>query len=459
LYTNIVNLRTNFASFEHRKLLRYVSSFNLTRKVMSLRALRLVKGLRDGRHMLQTTARLQHMRPESAGDSAEGGGAEGSGKDSTKEAALVEKVEDILSSSGSMSTITVPENWPIVPIVAINRYPLFPGFIKKVDVVKDEPLKELLRRKVKMRQPYVGVFVKKDDENKAESVASLADLYPVGSFAQIIEMRDLGAVIELILSAQRRIRLLEPVDDNADDAAAGANVGRVNGRRAGQQRRMGRPPKAGKEKSEKEKDEESPSGPELHSEPTIILARTENVITEPIEKTVEVKATMQAIVQTVRDIVQYNALFGQQINLLLHPSHNVIDNPVYLCDLVATLVQSADTVDLQSMMQEMDLKRRLEMALLLVEKEKTVAKLKHDINKDVERKVQEQHRKFLLNEQLKVIKKELGIEKEDKVAIAEKMEERIKDLKVPEYAMKVIKEEQAKLSFLDPHSSEFSVAR
>lgn len=40
------------------------------------------------------------------------------------------------------------------------------------------------------------------------------------------------------------------------------------------------------------------------------------------------------------------------------------------------------------------------MALLLVEKEKTLAKLKHDINKDVERKVQEQHRKYLLNEQV-----------------------------------------------------------
>uniref|UniRef100_A0A914ZSH4 Lon protease homolog, mitochondrial n=1 Tax=Parascaris univalens TaxID=6257 RepID=A0A914ZSH4_PARUN len=400
--------------------------------------------------------RLYSSEAASAGDNAGGGGAEGSGKDAAKEAALVEQVEDILASSGSMSTITVPENWPIVPIIAVNRYPLFPGFIKKVDIVKDEPLKDLLRRKVKMRQPYVGVFVKRDDENKAESVASLSDLYPVGSFAQIIEMRDLGAVIELILSAQRRIRILEAVDDSPEDSSTGS-VGRVNGRRVGQQRRTGKPSKVGKEKGEKEKD--SAPGPDLNLEPTLILAKTENVITEPIERTVEVKATMQAIVQTIRDIVQYNALFGQQINLLLHPSHNVIDNPVYLCDLVATLVQSADTVDLQNMMQEMDLKRRLEMALLLVEKEKTVAKLKHDINKDVERKVQEQHRKFLLNEQLKVIKKELGIEKEDKVAIAEKMEERIKDLKVPEYAMKVIKEEQAKLSFLDPHSSEFSVAR
>ncbi|KAF1593298.1 UNVERIFIED_CONTAM: hypothetical protein FQV16_0001525, partial [Eudyptes robustus] len=92
-------------------------------------------------------------------------------------------------------------------------------------------------------------------------------------------------------------------------------------------------------------------------------------------------------------------------------------------------------------------------------KEKTVAKLKHDINKDVEKKVQEQHRKYLLNEQLKAIKKELGLEKDDKQTIVEKMEERLKGLNVPEYAMKVIKEEQQKMSFLDPHSSEFSVCR
>lgn len=46
------------------------------------------------------------------------------------------------------------------------------------------------------------------------------------------------------------------------------------------------------------------------------------------------------------------------------------------------------------------MKRRLELALVLIEKEKTFARLKHDINKDVEKKVQEQHRKFLLNEQV-----------------------------------------------------------
>jgi len=40
----------------------------------------------------------------------------------------------------------------------------------------------------------------------------------------------------------------------------------------------------------------------------------------------------------------------------------------------------------------------------LLEKEKTIAKLKHQISKDVEKKVQDQHRKYLLQEQMKAIK-------------------------------------------------------
>ena len=77
----------------------------------------------------------------------------------------------------------------------------------------------------------------------------------------------------------------------------------------------------------------------------------------------------------------------------------------------------------------------------------------------MEKKVQDQHRKYLLNEQLKAIKKELGIEKDDKQSVIERMRDRLKNLTVPEHVMKVINEEEQKLNFLDPHSSEFSVSR
>lgn len=58
-----------------------------------------------------------------------------------------------------------------------------------------------------------------------------------------------------------------------------------------------------------------------------------------------------------------------------------------------------------------------------------------------------------------VIKKELGLEKDDKDAIEEKFRGRLKELVVPLHVMEVIEEELSKLSFLDNHSSEFNVTR
>lgn len=46
---------------------------------------------------------------------------------------------------------------------------------------------------MKLNQPYAGIFVKKSDENTDEVVRSLEEVYPVGTFAQIVELQDLGS--------------------------------------------------------------------------------------------------------------------------------------------------------------------------------------------------------------------------------------------------------------------------
>lgn len=95
------------------------------------------------------------------------------------------------------------------------------------------------------------------------------------------------------------------------------------------------------------------------------------------------------------------------------------------------------------------------MALTLLKKELELSRLQQKIGREVEEKVKQQHRKYILQEQLKVIKKELGIEKDDKDAIGEKYREKLKDKVVPEAIMTVIDEELTKLNFLESHSSEF----
>ena len=93
--------------------------------------------------------------------------------------------------SGVPMSPKVPDNWPVVPIIAINKNPLFPKFHKIVEVT-DERLIPVLRQKVRLNHPYAGLFVKKDDENTSEVVKHPDDVYPIGSFVQIVEMQDLG---------------------------------------------------------------------------------------------------------------------------------------------------------------------------------------------------------------------------------------------------------------------------
>lgn len=95
------------------------------------------------------------------------------------------------------------------------------------------------------------------------------------------------------------------------------------------------------------------------------------------------------------------------------------------------------------------------LSLSLLKKEYELSKLQQKIGREVEEKVKQQHRKYILHEQLKVIKKELGLEKDDKDAIGEKFRERIKEKIVPKAVNDVIEEELSKLNFLESHSSEF----
>ncbi|XP_010770927.1 lon protease homolog, mitochondrial [Notothenia coriiceps] len=103
--------------------------------------------------------------------------------------------------------------------------------------------------------------------------------------------------------------------------------------------------------------------------------------------------------------------------------------------------------------------KRLYKALSLLKKEYELSKLQQRLGREVEDKIKQTHRKYLLQEQLKIIKKELGLEKEDKEAIEEKFRERLKEMTVPQHIMNVINEELNKLGLLDNHSSEFNVTR
>ncbi|KAH9634612.1 hypothetical protein HF086_009264 [Spodoptera exigua] len=189
-----------------------------------------------------------------------------------------------------------------------------------------------------------------------------------------------------------------------------------------------------------------------------MMVKVENLMHEKFQQTEEVKALTQEVIKTIRDIINLNPLYRESLHHMLAQGQRVVDNPVYLSDLGAALT-GAEPAELQAVLEEMDIPKRLMMSLSLLKKEFELSKLQQKIGKEVEEKVKQQHRKYILHEQLKVIKKELGLEKDDKDAIGDKFKERLADKKVPQAVQTVIDEELNKLNFLESHSSEFNVTR
>ncbi|XP_055535305.1 lon protease homolog, mitochondrial isoform X2 [Wyeomyia smithii] len=369
--------------------------------------------------------------------------------------------EPVSFSSQLPATVAIPEVWPHLPVIAAKRNPVFPRFMKILEIT-NPMLIDLIRRKVKLNQPYAGIFLKKDDDNPSEVVNDLSEIYNVGTFAQIQEMQDLGDKLRLVVTAHRRIKIVgqlyENLDAFQDDKLEESDAEKR--RRKHKNRNKSTRNANNDSTTDGQPIAELPKGRLLKAgeQQPVFMVEVENIKHDAFKHTDEVKALTQEVIKTIRDIITMNPLYRESLQQMLHQNQRVVDNPVYLCDLGASL-SAADPPELQEILEEMNIPKRLMLSLSLLKKELELSKLQAKIGREVEEKVKQQHRKYILQEQLKVIKKELGIEKEDKDAIGEKYRERIKNKLVPKAVADVIEEELNKLNFLESHSSEFNVTR
>ncbi|XP_056131990.1 lon protease homolog, mitochondrial [Lampris incognitus] len=367
----------------------------------------------------------------------------------------------------ALTPMMVPEVFPHVPLIAVSRNPVFPRFIKIIEV-KNKALMELLRRKVRLAQPYGGVFLKRDDNNESDVVESLDAIYPTGTFVQIHEMQDLGDKLRMIVMGHRRIRITCQLEVETEESMTSSTLSdskaeselyiKPPARR--KSKRSHKDPAAPLAEQVEDKILEADLTPELQtlSPSEILMVEVDNVQHEQFSVTEEVKALTAEIVKTIRDIIALNPLYRESVLQMMQAGQRVVDNPIYLSDMGAALT-GAESHELQDVLEETNIPKRLYKALSLLKKEYELSKLQQRLGREVEEKIKQTHRKYLLQEQLKIIKKELGLEKEDKEAIEEKFRERLKDKAVPHHILDVINEELNKLGLLDNHSSEFNVTR
>jgi Lon-like ATP-dependent protease len=118
-----------------------------------------------------------------------------------------------------------------------------------------------------------------------------------------------------------------------------------------------------------------------------------------------------------------------------------------------------DPYVLYDIISTVDIYEKLHKCLNVVRRHLEGIRINNQIKKAVDEKAQQAQNNFILNETYKVIKKELGLEVDDRQALLTKFKLRMKGLELPEITKTTIQEEMSKLNTLEPTSAEFNVCR
>lgn len=312
------------------------------------------------------------------------------------EEALLQSLNDNDSSSKHAS---FPHQLCIFPVL---RRPFFPGMAAPI-MIEPGPFYEVLKGVAKSDHKSVGLLLAKSEEGDIYK-KKFEDLFSIGVMARIlriIPMEQGGA--QVILNMERRIQIVEPLPSDSKYLKA-----------------------------------------------KVSYIEDSHVITD------ELKAYAMSIIATIKDMLKLNPLFKEELQIFL--GHSDFTEPGKLADFAAALT-TASREELQEVLESFDIPTRVDKVLNLLKKELDLAKLQSSINQKIDATISKSQKDFFLREQLKTIKKELGIEKDDKAIDKEKFEARLKDRKVPTDVQKVIHDELEKLGALEVHSSEYAVCR
>ena len=361
------------------------------------------------------------------------------------------------AGGGVLVTSGHPSSHPQVLVVPLNRRPLMPGVIMPVRVTDERLIAEV--EEMKQRgQAYVGAFLRRRGDSAAAAAAGDSDEGSATDDANVNwdpsdDMHDMGTFAQV----QSVIRIPDIGEADEDGDKTMPDAGAPGG------------------KKKVEPDEDTGGGATLLLLGHRRLRKTHTVRGDPMVVRVEhlpdknshdlkddddvLKATANEVVATIKDLLKVNPLAKETLQYFAQRFQDFQD-PAKLADLAASMC-SADDHALQEILDTVDVRERLSAALVLLKKEVELGKLQADIGRRVEEKISGDQRRYFLMEQLKSIKKELGMERDDKTALAEKFMDKFAPFRdrAPAHAVKTIEEELQKLAGLEPSSSEFNVTR
>ena len=178
----------------------------------------------------------------------------------------------------------------------------------------------------------------------------------------------------------------------------------------------------------------------------------EKVSDEPMADELEVEALSKNLRNTFSELIQVAPNLTEEHSGML----SNIQKPSRLADRAVSLL-TVPNQEKQDVLEELNVKSRVEKTITLLTREIQRIKLGEEIQTEVHDEISKTQREYYLREQMKAIKRELG-EDEETVEVKE-LEDRIKAAKLPEEAEKVAMKELERLSRIPTQSPEYSVSR
>ncbi len=283
-----------------------------------------------------------------------------------------------------------------LPILPLRNSVLFPGAIIPIDVGRRKSVR-LVEDAIAKERPVIGILTQKDA--RTEDPGS-GDLYMVGCAARILKVIKLAKDnFSVILQGVSRFEV------STFDGA----------------------------------------------EP--FLSAKVRSVPDPTSSDVELDALVMNLKDIAKRVVKLMPELPKEAGALV----DSVTEAGHLADLITSHLE-LEVGEKQDVLETFDLKTRTRKVLQFLSRQLEVLKVRERINTQVQEEMGRNQREYVLRQQLKAIKEELG-ELDDGGGDLDEFGEKITKAKMPEEAEKVAKKQLDRLKGMQPSSAEYTVTR
>jgi ATP-dependent Lon protease len=281
-------------------------------------------------------------------------------------------------------------------LIALQGKPIFPGIFTPMMINSQDDI-EVIERSLES-DSMIGLVLVNQEDNETPATS---DLFRVGTVAKIVKKINLpDGGMNIFISTLKRFKVKKFLSQDAPIAAAVEYLDDVQ------------------------------------------------------EKSDETTALTRSLIGEMKQVSENNPLFSEEMRLNMVN----IDDPGKIADFITSIL-NIDRIEQQKVLEELDVKKRMEQVLMFIKKEQELLRLQKKIQQQINEKIEKSQRDYYLKEELKTIKQELGMPTDSKSSDFIRFTEAMQKLNLTGEAKEVVERELEKFQLMEPSSPEFGVTR